>query len=125
MLNPSTAGEATDDPTVRKCISLSRNNGFNGLHILNLFAYRSSSPSMLKTIADPVGPENDMYIRSWTRQKENIVLAWGCTHYQERSRKVLRGLIGYPLLCFGFNRDGSPKHPLYLPSSTKIVSFWG
>lgn len=62
MLNPSTADARKDDPTIRRCLSYARSWGYDGIRVVNLYALRSSDPKMLKTVADPVGPENDAWI---------------------------------------------------------------
>jgi hypothetical protein len=40
-LNPSTADETHDDPTVRRCIGFARCWDFGGLIMLNAFAFQS------------------------------------------------------------------------------------
>ena len=60
MLNPSTADEAKNDPTVERCERRARDNGYDGLCVLNLFAYRSTAPKVpysqtrMYALADPV-----------------------------------------------------------------------
>ena len=44
MLNPSTAGAKDDDPTIRRCLSFARSWGFGRLEVVNLCAYRATSP---------------------------------------------------------------------------------
>ena len=41
LLNPSTADERVDDPTLRRVLGFSRSYGFGGLEVVNLFALRS------------------------------------------------------------------------------------
>ncbi len=48
-LNPSTADEHTDDPTIRKCVGFAKRWGFGAIDMVNLFAYRSTSPKGLLT----------------------------------------------------------------------------
>lgn len=43
-LNPSTADAYEDDATIRRLIGFSKDWGFGGLTIVNLFAYRSTDP---------------------------------------------------------------------------------
>lgn len=58
-LNPSTADDTQDNPTIRRCIGFARAWGFGALCMANLFAYRAVSPDRLRQAADPIGPEND------------------------------------------------------------------
>lgn len=77
MLNPSTADEQTLDPTVRRCIEFAKSWGFGSLHVANIFALRSTDPAWLYEAADPVGPENDGWIRLLHERAGLTVAAWG------------------------------------------------
>ena len=50
---------------------------------------------------------------------DQIVYAWGNSIEEP---KILKDLISNPK-CFGKNLNGTPKHPLYLPSSSKLESY--
>ena len=50
MLNPSSADEDIDDATTTKVISFSKKWGYGGLHICNLYTYRTSSPKKLFSV---------------------------------------------------------------------------
>src|SRR5580698_72996 len=80
MLNPSTADGSQDDPTIRKCVGFCKRWGYGMLIVCNLFAFRSTKPAGLLGVADPVGPDNDGYIRAEARVADRIVLAWGSHH---------------------------------------------
>ena len=56
-LNPSTADETQDDPTIRRCIDFAKRWGYGGLYMLNIFAFRATNPKDMKAAADPVGPD--------------------------------------------------------------------
>lgn len=113
-LNPSTADEARDDPTVRRCITYARDWGYGGLCLTNLFALRATYPADLKTAADPIGPENDRHLRTVARLADLRVAAWGVNGaHRGRATAVLSSLSG--LHCLRLSRDGHPMHPLYLP----------
>lgn len=124
MLNPSTADAEQDDPTIRRCIRFSKAWGYDGMIVVNCFALRGTNPEDIQDSreagVDPVGPENDAAITQAVNECTLTICAWG-THAKYRGQKVV-GMISRPQ-CLGLNRDGSPKHPLYLPASTKPREF--
>ena len=62
MLNPSTATEVQNDPTVERCERRARALGFGGFRVTNIFAWRDTDPRQMRAAADPVGPGNDAAI---------------------------------------------------------------
>jgi hypothetical protein len=118
LLNPSTATEVVDDPTVYRMGMRARFMGYGGLVITNIFALRSTDPAALYTAADPVGPENDHYIIEALKPCGLVICGYG-KHGALHGRgafvlELLRqnGIIPHALKI---NGDGSPAHPLYLP----------
>lgn len=121
-LNPSTADEREDDPTVRRCVGFARQWNFGGLTLVNLFAYRSTDPTGLLEADDPVGPGNDEHILARARAVDRIVLAWGTKGtLLGRDKHVLRLLPAAH--CLGVTKNGHPKHPLYLAANTGVRPF--
>jgi hypothetical protein len=116
MLNPSRADAELNDPTIRRCIGFARSWGFGGLEVVNLFAYRAVTPKLLNAVADPIGNENDQYLKSLPERVDRIILAWGnWGRLYGRDREVLSLLASItPLHCLGITQLGQPKHPLYL-----------
>jgi hypothetical protein len=127
-LNPSTADETTDDPTIRRCISFAKRDGFGGLSMLNLFAMRSTRPDQLTIVPDPIGAENDRYLAAFAVTSRTVVCAWGAhsmVEWRARGMQVSQLLreLGVQLSCFGVTKGSMPRHPLYLPRTTPIVSY--
>jgi len=128
-LNPSTADETTDDPTIRRCIALARRNGYGALIMTNLFAFRATSPTEMKQALEPIGIDNDPAIYAATQYASGMVVAaWGTQGaHVNRGRRVLELLRYtadvYPLWCLGVTRDGHPKHPLYLPNTANPIRY--
>lgn len=120
-LNPSTADEKANDPTVRRCISFAQAWGFRSMAMLNLFAYRATKPGDMRSAVDPVGPGNDEWILSVARESKLIVACWGVGCFNGRDRKVVKIIRGLPLRCFGLTAEGHPKHPLYLRKDATAV----
>ena len=117
MLNPSTADEVKNDPTVERCERRAKREGYDGLCVLNLFALRSTSPRLLYAHDDPVGPGNDAHIIERARACQLVVCGWG-THgaLLGRGARVLELLRQNDIVphALSINRDGSPQHPLYV-----------
>lgn len=118
-LNPSTADETTNDPTVRRCIGFARSWGYGGLVLTNIFAYRATNPKHLPFQRDPSGPDNDDAIMSAAQTSAITVMAWG-DHgkLQRRGEHVIAMLheAGIGLHYLVKTLSGQPGHPLYLPS---------
>lgn len=130
-LNPSTADESRDDPTIRKCAGFARRWGFGAVEVVNLFAYagpRSTDPRSLLSVTDPVGPGNDEALRAAFRGAARIVWAWG--RHDPRVRNLVNErLASAPWLgksrrcetgCLGRLQDGSPRHPLRIAYATRF-----
>jgi hypothetical protein len=94
--------------------------------MLNLFAYRATDPRVLRTVADPVGPENDRYLLEVCRRAALVVCCWGADgEYLGRDRQVLELLRGISLRALALTRMGHPRHPLYLKGSCRPIPFTG
>ena len=121
-LNPSTADESIDDPTIRRCICYAKDNGFSSLQMTNLFAFRATKPADLFKAPDPVGTHNDRWLQFVARTSTVILFAWG-NHgrHMGRDQHVLDMLpSGY---CLGSNKNGTPKHPLYINKTQPFIQY--
>ena len=121
MLNPSTADETHNDPTIRRCIGFAKRWNYGILEVANLFAFRTPDVKELRLAADPIGADNDEWIRGALASADKVVLAWG-NHgaYKNRSHEVRRMALNISQpFHLGLNKTGEPKHPLYLPSLAK------
>lgn len=117
MLNPSTADASEDDPTIRKCCHYAKRDGFGGIEVVNMFAWRATDPRELKRVSDPYGRENTDYIESMD-VNQRVVVAWGGKPVLVKAIDALHNLDCY---CLGVNQDGSPRHPLYLPADCPLT----
>src|SRR5262245_41939737 len=125
MLNPSSADEHSDDPTIRRCIGFAKGWGYSGLIVGNLFALRASDPAVLLAARDPVGGgANARALVDLIDEATLIVCAWGRFAWVDRRGREAVALIrarGRLPHCLGLTRDGAPRHPLYLSASTQPV----
>lgn len=124
-LNPSTADESADDPTIRRCVGFAKREGCGGLIMVNLYAYRATRPADLFRAKDPLGDGNDSTLRHVCVGGGRIVVAaWGVRGApQNRGSDVLRMLRrnGVEVHHLGLTKDGHPKHPLYLPATAPLT----
>ena len=140
LLNPSTADALVDDPTIRRCMGFAARNGFGGITVRNLFAFRATDPRELATAHDPVGAHNDEYLERlrprrspWPRdgadqrlEYPTVVVAWGANPAAtpDRVSTVVDLMHGTPLLSLGPpTRSGAPRHPLYLAGDTPLQTW--
>ena len=135
-LNPSIADEISDDPTIRRCKGFAKAFGCGGMVMTNLFAWRSTDPSALLKVKNPIGEEghfftigemelwnrNDFYLLSTSFASQPRIACWG-THGKilYRAAKVKQFLSG--LSCLKLTASGYPQHPLYLKSNLVPISY--
>ena len=116
MLNPSTATEIQNDPTVERCERRARSLGFGGFAVANIFAFRATDPKVMRAAIDPIGPGNDVALLDLA-QTAQIICAWG-THGEHLDRghrvEMMLRQTGCALNHLGLTQSGAPKHPLYI-----------
>lgn len=121
MLNPSTATERQNDPTVERCERRARALGFGAFRVCNIFAWRETDPKLMRAQTDPVGPENDAAIAAGCDWADRVICAWG-THGAHLSRgpavETLIRNTGAAPYHLGLTKHGHPRHPLYLAYTT-------
>lgn len=132
MLNPSTATAEIDDPTIRRIMTFSKTWGYDGIFVVNLFAYRSTSPDNLKSNKSKIvygkpiiiGPDNDSYIWEYAAKAKLVMAGWGTSGSLLGRDKQVVGLVSsLDLYCLGQSKTGHPKHPLYIKGNTKPTPF--
>jgi hypothetical protein len=125
MLNPSTADEMADDPTIRKCVGFAQRWGYGAIDVVNLFAWRATKPKDLLSSPNAVGIDNQEHVAEVVHRAQRVVLAWG-SHPPLRewiSQTIVRpewAVIRNSMKAgtLGHNKDGAPKHPLMLAYDT-------
>lgn len=127
MLNPSTADDTVDDPTIRRVKRFTADAGFSELVVVNLFALRATKPKHLLTHADPVGYPNEQTMLDAMRESHSLVYAWGSwtglrklLHPNPDRFAQVAGLRPY---CLGKTASGAPRHPLYVRADQPLVPF--
>lgn len=123
-LNPSTATELEDDPTLRRCQNFARGWKCGGITVLNAFAWRSTDRMVLTRVQDPIGPGNTIeFIRDVCEAGGGPrVAAWGNDGTLLGRAQTLAAEV-QGLQCLHVTKTGHPGHPLYLPASARLQAF--
>jgi len=121
-LNPSTADEKIDDPTIRRCINYAKNWGYGSLLMVNLFAYRATMSSELKNVKNPIGNDNDLHIIELSKKADLAVAAWGNEGFFLNRDKEIKKILPN-LMCLKINKSGQPAHPLYQKKDLKLIKY--
>ena len=120
-LNPSTANAVKADPTITNLTKMLKLLGYGGFYMMNLFGLVTAYPKELIKHADPVG-ENDKWLKEAQGKCSDVIFAWGAfVQARERAKAVINLFPGAH--CLGKNKDGSPKHPLYIPANIIRIQF--
>ena len=118
MLNPSLADDKNDDPTIRRLINFTKKFNSGGFLVGNIFTTITPNPKELDK-SKGMSDKNFEELIKLINKVDQIVYAWGSSIEEPQ---LLKKLVLSPK-CFGKNFNGTPKHPLYLPSQTKLINF--
>lgn len=113
-LNPSTANADKDDPTIRTLRSALKTLGYGGFYMMNCWAYIASKPAELKI--NPMSCEwNDNMITVTANLCRTVIFAWGNFEIVKQQGRDAELIEMFPdAMCFGYNQNGTPMHPLSL-----------
>lgn len=118
-LNPSTADETLDDPTIRRCIRYAKDWGYGALLMGNIYALRSTDPKGLNAVEHPTGPDNDAWLEKMGRSAGIVVAAWGAWPGPVKSRPQRVAELFEKLHALGLTANGEPRHPLYMKADAQ------
>ena len=120
MLNPSVGNETYDDKTIKRLIFFAKKFGYGGFYVGNIFPNINTKVNDLYLDLSHDEKKNRKHVGSMIDKSESVVYAWGKTI--DNPPNWIDKIVDKPL-CFGFNKNGTPKHPLYLRKSTSLICF--
>ena len=128
LMNPSTADEINNDPTIERQCRRANYLGFGGVVVLNCGAIRETDSKKAWVDKDPIGPDNLETIEREVRANPTaeFVAAWGRPAHQAGVAKEVLSIFRATrtaLKCLGTNNDGSPKHPLYVGYEQPLIEY--
>lgn len=121
-LNPSTANESSDDPTIKRVVAIAQNLGFGGVYMMNCFPFVSTDPAKLYDCSGWV--TNEEWLKTVAAKCKEVVFAWGNFDVDQKLGVDYLLTRMFPdAKALHINKNGSPKHPLYCRKDTTIVKF--
>lgn len=122
-LNPSTADETNDDPTIRRCIGYAKAWGFGALCMTNAFAFRATDPAVMLAHKNPIGISNDYWLTQVAQHAGIVIAAWGnYGAHLDRAAAICKLIPN--LHCLKINEQtGQPAHPLYLKKTLTPILY--
>lgn len=122
-LNPSRANHIINDPTITRCERFAASWGYGGMYFANLYSWRTPDPkNLVKHLTEAVGPFCNANLQYMISFCELVVCAWGSWKFIDSRVKEVLALVDDPY-CLGLNKDGQPKHPLYLKASSQPTKY--
>lgn len=125
-LNPSTANETDNDPTIKSVCRIAKNNGYGGVYMMNCFPLVSTDPSRLQEVYDCLHETEDIENMRWLlevrRKCKDVVFAWGNFKIVEQRAKSITGYFK-DAKALHVNKNGSPKHPLYCKGDIQLIKY--
>lgn len=122
-LNPSTANESTNDATIRRVMSFAKAWGYGGVYMLNCFPFITTDPKEIEINYDSI-QINENYVTGIGNVCVEIIFAWGNFEIVKREARDERMKTLFPnAKCLGKNKNGSPKHPLYIANNIQRIIF--
>ncbi len=122
-LNPSTADEYQDDPTIKRCMGFAKAWGYGGLYICNVYGYRATNPDNLSHVEanhaanlHAIRMAKSLCVLSVAAWGDGINKVWNGNGVADNIKEILESPM-----CFGLTQKGNPKHPLYLPNDAELV----
>lgn len=120
-LNPSMINEKSENPTLRRVIQFAKDWGYGGVVMTNLYAYITPYPDELKKCKEPTGAESDKWLKRAAKACDEVVFAWGRWESNVRVQEIIDMFPKAKALVI--NKNGTPRHPLYVKSDT-IPVYW-
>lgn len=121
-LNPSIADETVNDRTISRCVSYAKQWGYGGIIMGNLFAFINTNPAEMISARQPVGEENDYWLKHLANEAALVVGMWGNSGtFLGRSEEV--SAMFPDLHCLRLTKAGQPHHTRGLPDGIKALPY--
>ena len=118
LLNPSYADANADDRTVLKLINFTKKFGYGGFYLGKSSLLYHPLPKILK---DKILADDTTNVKHLNRMKKSAKKLFLPGEMMAICKWLIE-MVESPM-CFKRNKNGSPKHPLYLSYKTNLIPF--
>lgn len=132
MLNPSTADDRVDDPTIRRCADFALRLNAARFVVVNLFTLRATKPAELVRRCRE-GVDIGWHARESLDKQvlwaHTVVVAFGePPAYLRRKAEIFVSFMrrhwpGQRWKCLGTTKSGAPRHPLYVRATARLENW--
>lgn len=128
-LNPSTANETEPDNTIKSVTRISTTLGYGGFYMMNCFPFVSTDPDALKDYDKEVFSQQQFFLNNQKLKEvgaicKDVVFAWGGFEVVKEFKRDKELMQIFPdAKALILNKDGSPRHPLYISAKQKLIPF--
>ncbi len=95
--------------------------GYGGIYMMNLFTFISTDPKKLNIELGNIALA-DRYLKHISVKCDKIVFAWG--NFEVMGRDIEVKQMFPNAIALHINKNGSPKHPLYVKANTVPVNYF-
>lgn len=126
LLNPSTATEEQNDPTITRQMERAKRGGAGGIVVVNSGAIRETDSDLAVKNEDPIGAHNIFWIKEMIPKCEVHIAGWGPKASTFQGDRIVKSIFrqeNVPLKALKVNKDGSPGHPLYISYEAPLLEY--
>lgn len=95
---------------------------YGGFYLCNLFAYITEKDHELTVVKDPVGKDNDMWIKKIAKRADMVIFAWGVNGKIQKRSKEVENMFSTSW-ALDIAPEGYPRYPLFIPYNPKLKSY--
>lgn len=127
--NPSVAGRDFDDPSSTRMIGFTAGFGFGSFVLANIIPVIATNPRDIPKCEESLPDENAQWIQGAIDESSIVIAAWGVLRppWNRWADEVVGFMKEFnprlEIFCLGRTKDGFPRHPLYVHSSTELERY--
>ncbi|MBL0721232.1 MAG: DUF1643 domain-containing protein [Sulfurovum sp.] len=121
-LKPLIGDAINSDLDINHQVRVAKALGYGSLYSVNIFSFIEKDGVTIYDTDDPIGINNDRYLRRYLSRCKIIICAWGNEGgYRERSTYIKK--LSLDLYYLKLNKTGEPAHISHISGNFTPISF--